>query len=105
MSLSIIQILQAMFKAAEENVGLGESAYVLGCKMSTVPKTIKNEECRADLQSTVSSSANQLEYLGDKFDFTNATGAEFDVFNTIFTGDFLTNLRMECPHGIDCAEV
>ena len=105
MCLGIIQILQAMLKATQENVGLAESAYVLSCKMSTVSKTIKNKQCRADLQSTVSSTAKQLKYLGDKFDFANATGAEFDVFDTIFTGDFLTNLRMECPHGIDCAEV
>ena len=73
--------------------------------MATLPKSIEHQQGRSNLQGTITAPPDQLEDLGNKLDLSDTAGPQLDVLDTVFTCDFLTNLSMQCTHGIDCTKI
>jgi hypothetical protein len=102
--LRVVDVLQAVFEAAQEVVGAASS-----CSLSAGSRrratSSEHLERRRDLQRRVAAAADQLEDLGDELDLADAAGAELDVVGHVLARHFAANLRVQVAHGVDGAEV
>ncbi len=105
MGLRIVEILQAMFEAAQETIGGREFDDRVEFELVAINEQFQDLQRRLDLQAAVAAAANQLEDLGDELDFADAAGAELDVVGHVLLRDFAADLRMQVAHGIDGAEI
>ena len=68
--------MQAVFRLAQEAVGLAQFVSAARWQHLGVLKQAKNPENGTFAQARVTSAADQLEYLGNELDFANAAGTE-----------------------------
>ena len=103
--LLVLDVLQAVFEATQEDVGLAQFVLGFGLDQPALGQQLEHRKRRADLQRRVASAANELENLGDELDFADAAGAELDVVGHVLARHFAANLRVQVAHGVDGAEV
>ena len=103
--LCVIEILQTMLQAAQENIGGRQLTHGIRTQLPTFSQERQDLPGRLDLQGFVTPATNQLENLGDKLDLADAARAELDVTRHIFAGDFATYLGMQFAHGVDGPEI
>ena len=105
MRLGIVDVLQPMFKAAQELIGIDELLYALCRQQMPVDESRQDAERRTSLQNAVAPAANELKDLCDEFDLANPAGAELDMVGLVLARHFAPDLGMQVTHGIDCPEV
>ncbi len=105
MRLGIVEILEAVFEAAQETVGAGEGDHVFKFELAAIDEPLEHFERRLDLQGGIAAAADQLERLRDELDLADAAGTELDVVRHVLPGDLAANLRMQVAHRVDRAEV
>ena len=103
--LLVLDILQAMFQPAQEDVGLAQFLFGFGRDQLALGEQGENRQGGADLQGRIASAADELEDLGHEFDFADAAGAELDVIGHVLARHFATDLGMQVAHGVDGAEI
>ena len=103
--LLVLDVLQAVFETAQENVGLAQFIFGFALDQAAFGQQLEDRKRRTNLQRLVATTANELEDLGDELDFADAAGAELDVVGHVLACDFAANLRMQVAHGVDGAEI
>ena len=103
--LLIVDVLQAVFEAAQKRIGGEQFVAALRTQQAAFDEPRQHGERRADLQGAVASAADELEHLGDEFDFTDAARPELDVVGPILAHHLAANLRVQVAHGVDRAEI
>jgi hypothetical protein len=69
-----LDVLQAVFEAAQELVGGAQFALAVRRQQATFGEQGENLQGRPDLQRRLAAAANQLEDLRDELDFADAAG-------------------------------
>ena len=100
--LLIINALQQVFQTAQEQVGFAQRLRVgVGQQIQRFNRRQRRQQ-RPALQRRLTSAANQLEDLHNKFDFANTTGAELDVVfqppTAYFAGDHPFHVTQRLDH-------
>ena len=90
-SAGIVQVLQAVFQVAQENVGRRVPAPRPG-QQPRSPRRFSTSSVGRALQGRIAPAADQLEHLGDEFDFADAAGAELDVVRHLPAPHFVADL-------------
>ncbi len=105
MRLRVVEILEPMLEAAQENVCGGELGD--GGLGELPPRAERRQhlERGARAQSRIAPAADQLETLRDELDLADAAGPELDVAREVAARDLLPDLRVELAHRVDGAEV
>ena len=98
MGLLVIPVLQAVFDVAQESVGGQQGFNVFRRHDAQLGKFLQRFLRTFQLQHAHLAAAYHLEYLGDKFDFTDAACAEFDVVCHAFFADFAADLAVQVAH-------
>ena len=94
-----------MFEAAQEDIGRVEFRGSILTKNFALGQQFQHLLRRLYLQVGISPAANELEHLGDEFDFSNAAGTELDVVSHVLFRHFATDLGVQFAHRIDRAEI
>src|SRR5690606_13482304 len=97
--------LQTVFESAQEDVGISQLAYGFLVEGAARGEQVEHLQCWAQLEFWIPPATDELENLGDEFDFANPAGAGLDVVGAITPGDFAANLGMQRAHRVECAVV
>ena len=103
--LFVLDILQAVFEAAQENVGGAQFLLGVGRNQLALDQALQHRQGRANLQAGVAAATDQLENLGHELDFANPAGAELDVVGLVLARDFTADLGVQVAHRVDRAEI
>jgi hypothetical protein len=99
LGLLVVQVLQAMFQIAQEGIGFLQLGHGGGFQQAQFGQPVQRGAGAAQLQAFVAATANQLEYLGDEFHFTDAAWPQLDIVGHVAPGHFAANLGVQLAHG------
>ena len=103
--LGVIQILDAMLDPPEEVVSGAQHLYVLRREQTLSSEQIQHLQGRTRLQFRFPPATDQLEHLGDEFDFADAARAELDVIGQFPPRHLFAYLCVQFAHGPEGAVV
>jgi hypothetical protein len=99
-----------MFQITQKCISLLQLSHFLRSKQILLGQDVESAAGRAVAQVGVAAAANELEYLGQEFDFPDAAASELDVVTAVGMPGFLprnlgADLRMHVAHRFDGAEI
>ena len=103
--LLVLDILQPVLKAAQENVGFAQLLLGFGRDQFAVDEQFEDGKGRPDLQRRIAAAADELENLGHELDLADAAGAELDVVGHVLACHFAADLGVQVAHRVDGAEI
>ena len=105
MGLRIVEILEPMLEATQEDICGGELRYGGLGELPARAERGQHLERGARAQARIAPAADQLEALRDELDLANAARPELDVAGEVAARDLLPDLRMELAHRVDRPEI
>ncbi len=103
--LRIVQVLQAVFDLAKENVGFSEFRRRGLRQESFLRQQIQNQERRPRGELRIAPAAHQLQRLRDELDLTDAAGTELDVLRQLAARHVAPHFGVQPAHGVEGAIV
>ena len=103
--LRVVEVLQPVLDAAQENVGAGELAGGVFRKKVFPGQLRQDFERRAHGKRRIAPAAHELQRLGDELDFADAAGTELDVRRELAPRDFAPHLGVQPPHRRERPEI
>ena len=105
MRLRVAQHLQAVFQAAQEQIGLPQGGAILGRDLPGIHQCGQREQQPALAQGRLAAGADQLQRLAEKLDFTDAPGTALDVLVHVTAGDFGGDRRLHVTQAVQRGEI